>query len=139
MEFSVAQNFYAFRHFCDFRLNFFYLATQNSIWIGVCETKFFDTTNRFAAMTKKRIPAKPLVWFKKFTSWTHLRIQFWLRWLKNEPKNSQDVGSRSIYFYILLQLSDLKRLNFGAFVRSKVLNMWSRRSAIERCRSSATV
>ena len=33
---------------------------QNLILRGVCEVKFFDTTNGLGARTKKRIAAKPL-------------------------------------------------------------------------------
>ena len=45
---------------------------------GVCEAKFFDTTNGLIARTEKRIAAKPLVVSTKFTSNTPLKIQFCL-------------------------------------------------------------
>ena len=50
-------------------------ATKNSILRGVCETKFFDTTNRLAAIRFMVLATKPLVVSKNFTSQTPIKIE----------------------------------------------------------------
>ena len=45
--------------------------------IGVCETKFFDTTNGLATVRFLVLVAKPLVLSKNFVSQTPFRIEFW--------------------------------------------------------------
>ena len=62
--------------FLRFPAQFLPHASLNSILRGVCETKFFDTTNHLAAIRFMVLATKPLVVSKKFTSQTPLEIEF---------------------------------------------------------------
>ena len=81
--------------------------------MGVFEVTFVDRTNPLADRTKKRIAAKRLVVSTNVTSKTPLKIQFWLL--------GAVLGSK------FAKITDREN--------ATLYNMWSRRSAIERCPS----
>ena len=98
---------------------------------------------RARSARKRVLTAKPLVESKIFTSNTPVKIQFWLLGAifgsKFAKITDRDIAILDISLNISCPLlnSSLLYLKFSENGRQKntLINMWSRRSAIERCPS----
>ena len=101
-EFSVAQNFCAFRHFCDFRLNFLTSRPKIQFKVGSVKQNFLirPTIQPLGPKNEQRLNRWP--YQKILLHGPHFKLNFRSRVTKFEPKISNLRELHPIRFYVFL-------------------------------------